>query len=278
MKKETKQKNKQNKTRKYKNGGWSFVRNDTDPYVYKLMTKKRAINRPINPGKNISIITPSSKTTFDVINQPNTNEFDTETETEPVLEKTYYTTPSFESTCKNTNNECDLNTITLPPEQKCSWFGDNTLLVGLYALKQPDQKDNEIIIIRPDTSKTPMGDLTCDLLKQKLVKLYETISLYKNCPSFANIDTIKIYKHSFKQIHLSLITLSFSKFPKIRKFILGVDPLDFDLTEQDKSCLEQKYNIKIEINPTGEYGMEIIATRLHGGKKYTKKHRSNKSI
>lgn len=167
-----------------------------------------------------------------------------------------------ERKCDNNVDGCKMDSLALSSNIQCDWSKRMELSVILPTLV--DSRTPNIITIKYSGNGNQMGNLDCKTLTNKINKLYNKINNYKNCNAFKTIDTIRIFGHNFKQTQLSLVKLSFKLFPNINTIVLGVDPNDFSpeiFSDFNRECLEEKYNIEIQLLD-GIEGLVLSVKRL----------------
>jgi hypothetical protein len=304
--KRTQRKNKQH-NRKTKKGGWPWSPKQTpsdDPLAYKILTKKRP-NLPIDDGKRYAELHkidlrdyPTNPEKYDDDNYDEHRRFrveddddddehkiwrDVEDPNVGISDDAYTSFPASEASCTESANNCDLRNIPIPDEQSCSWIGDG-LLSGMLSVVNKSEVTNgtELVTVKTDDNKRPIGELDCNLLKSEIEEKFAKMYLYKKCGRFQQITSFKMYGHFFKKNHLSLVSLGFRLFTNLQTITLGIDPESFKLKEGEHECLEKQNNIKFIIQNNDKYGIELVATRgeLTGGKKRKtnrKRYKKNKS-
>jgi hypothetical protein len=163
--------------------------------------------------------------------------------------------------CTELVNNCDLHKIPVPEEKNCTWIGESALYGMLSVANKSYVTDGtELVTIKTDDNKPPMGTFNCDLLKLKIKEKFSNFYTYKNCQRFQQITSFKMYGHFFKKNHLSLISLAFRLFANLQTITLGIDSESFKLKEDELECLEKQNNTKFIIQD-GKYGIELVATR-----------------
>jgi hypothetical protein len=163
--------------------------------------------------------------------------------------------------CTEPANNCDLCKLPVPDEKSCTWLGEGALY-GMLSVANKSELTNgtELVTVKTDDKKPPMGTFNCDLLKSKIEEKFSNYYTYKNCQRFQQITSYKMYGHFFKKNHLSLLSLAFRLFTNLQTITLGIDPESFKLKEGEHECLEKQNNIKFIIQD-GKYGIELVAIR-----------------
>lgn len=263
-------------TRKTKRGGmWPFdllnaKHTENDPEVYRLFTEKKNRILPIRTGepvKNYAELpqdvlvdlrnfrdVPDSPASVLPKDHDDTNDSETwrdvGEEPEVVADQ-----------CRNTPNGCDLNTANNLQETSCDFFTAGKLAIALTAANKSNKTDGSEFIMVNTNMEKQWGDKNCVELKNKIDDNYKTLYGFKKCSQFIKIRDFKIYGHNFKKEHISLIPLTFKTFSNIETITLGVNAESFNLTPQEKECLEKKEGVKFELRD-GEYGKELVVARL----------------
>ena len=267
--------NKQRNRKTKKGGKWYEMlrrkKTSEDPLAYQILTEKRT-NLPIDDGKRFAElpkidlhdypVNPDEDDDHDMLR---VDKYDDEDETwrdvEDQLPTENLIKKEGSEICTEQANNCDLSKIPVPDEKSCTWIGEGALY-GMLSIANKSEVTNgtELVTIKKDDKKPPMGTFNCDLLKTKIEEKFSNFYTYKNCQRFKQITSFKMYGHFFKRNHLSLVSLAFRLFTNLQTITLGIDPESFKLKEGELECLEKQNNIQFIIQD-GKYGIELVATR-----------------